>query len=154
MNREIKFRAWDKTEQKMIRPSVEFQQLLRQVTNRHDNSIGGDAIRRHEIDWMQFTGLKDKNGIEIYEGDIVQKGHYRYGLDEHNRIWGPVAYSVDEDGCRYVISPYQVAQPHQWEDGRNSSWGMAHEIGNSLNGSSHLIEVIGNIHENPELLSK
>lgn len=58
--REIKFRVWDKTKQNWVKyTDAELGSTIRGV---NDN--------RYEL--MQFTGLKDKNGKEIYEGDIVQ----------------------------------------------------------------------------------
>ncbi len=84
MNREIKFRAWDKWNNKMIQP--------------HD----GDFIRWHSmsnwrdcLDVMQYTGLKDKNDNEIYEGDIIKI--YDWG-PAANKILGvtSVVWDIDD----------------------------------------------------------
>lgn len=70
----------------------------------------------------QFTGLFDKNGVEIYEGDIIKC----YQADENLVFW------YEEDGS-WCISNYHAS---------------ALPLGNYFHDS----EVIGNMHENPELL--
>ncbi len=64
--REIKFRAWGKIEKKMFYPAFLCEDGITLGKNGWANNI-----LRDEYDLMQFTGLLDKNGKEIYEGDIV-----------------------------------------------------------------------------------
>jgi len=75
-------------------------------------------------DWLQFTGLTDRNGVEIYEGDIIK----HYHIDEFRGVIRCEEYWVE-----FYIESIVGNSERDMED-----W--------------HKFEVIGNIHENPELL--
>ena len=90
------------------------------------------TVSPDEIELMQSTGLKDKNGKEIFEGDIITNGQNVMCMKRHNTL----GFYVEEKGEVEFIADSAVLEDFE-ED--------AKEIADRL-------EIIGNIYENPELL--
>jgi uncharacterized phage protein (TIGR01671 family) len=128
--RELKFRMLAQTTDKIL-GYVDIYDLLR---------IGADVLPDFEeavlegVEFEQYTGLGDKNGDEIYEGDIVEEkintgdydvdGTYRYKV-----VW-------DDDMLCWSLNPNSTSiHKDLWE-------------------CNHSLKVVGNIHENPELLGE
>ena len=121
--REIKFRAWDKTQELMIR-----HELI---------ALGWSVKKLTEdinFDVMQYIGLKDKNGKEICEGDIVRftSTDWMAPPARRTRSWiGKVEF-------------------------RKYSWALVGEVITELVTLDDILrskmEVIGNLYENPELI--
>jgi uncharacterized phage protein (TIGR01671 family) len=90
----------------------------------------------------QFTGLTDKNGREIYEGDIVRaKTVYHSVFNKNDSL-----FSIGSQNGTFVFVNIKGSIERQWSDG-NNEWYSIENI------ETFEIEIIGNIHENPELLT-
>ena len=143
MNRVIKFRAWDKEENKMINNVVPFFNSDGKLECLvFGYSFGGYDFIEVELDkyqhiftvselekryvLMQYTGLKDKNGVYIYEGDVLR--------DSESIVI-----------VKFVDGEFSV--DYRTMGGKWRNYGSLFDYLKDYEG-----EVIGNIHENPELL--
>lgn len=139
MNREIKFRAYDKDYERMTYFDDEdylyqcpFILRLEQVFKKDSNYDDYEDFEYKDVtdklELMQYTGLHDKNGKEIYEGDIIEwttlsGKKYRFSVEYSNKYAQYVSVNTKDVSMEY--------EP----------------LGDYEN-----IEVIGNIYENSELL--
>lgn len=131
--REIKFRAWHKGNES-------FRQKATMLYDR----TPGDCLRwlnegQNIAQVMQYTGLKDKNGKEIYEGDILN--HITYVHSDVGRT-GVVCF--DQVQCIYKLVPIDC---YEINAGNGTFTGFAFDRRIAWES-----EVIGNIYENPELI--
>ena len=129
--REYKFRAWEKNTNSMVLFSL------------GENNIGyiakdGEFYHFDIFDSldciMQYIGLKDKNGKEIYEGDILETTYQAWNRDR------PPTYSIEK---HKLIVRYEESECDGFPF-----------IGYYFNTHPNYWEVIGNIYENPELLNE
>lgn len=127
--REIKFRAWNELANKMY-SHEDLEDVLVNLT-KNDFIEGIFLPLNSDNELMQYTGIKDSNGNEIYEGDIVKIEDY-FGED----LIGNIIY--DEITAGYVF---------------NKGNGISY-FQMTLDLENYVYYVIGNIYENPELLEE
>lgn len=119
--REIKFRAWDEEEKKF------WYFTLEDVLKRNMSYKGSWDKKILKGEKQQYTNLRDKNGKEIYEGDIL-----KVKFDDV-----PINLYV-----KYDMGEYLLVKEGEWEDSLYACMWF------------HKVEVIGNIYENKDLLKQ
>ncbi len=125
--RDIKFRAW--ADKKMVDVlSIDFKLKDICVYRFHCDEKYFVVYDINNVNLMQYTGIKDKNGVEIYEGDIVKLSRFNNWLNE-------VVFDEENASFKLISVDKQFASSYfsNFED------------------KSKLV-VVGNIYENPELL--
>ncbi len=148
--REIKFRAWDKVHSEMFDTfppryldmkipkdtklmTMDMEVLAIGIDSDLyvlDECGNWEALDSREYELMQYTGLKDKNGVEIFERDICSDPNYKYPYEVKY-----VQDLYDDNGSLYA--GWNVGIPEE-----------------GINESIYGPTVIGNIYENPELIAE
>lgn len=118
---EIKFRIYGKENNIMY----DWEEIL-SFDSLKDSLRNGSVEDKYYSRFMQYSGLNDKNGVEIYEGDIIERDVYAFA--ETRTFTGQV-------------KTYECAW---WIDSGTAAVSLWNEM--------HKVKVIGNIHENPELM--
>ncbi|QBA73751.1 hypothetical protein EVE90_05055 [Lacticaseibacillus paracasei] len=130
MKREIKFRLWD---------SKSHEWLIKGEDGLVENMVCCDSWDMFDPDdyvWCQYTGLKDKNGRSIYEGDTLKVT----GVDGGSYV-ASVRWFSDEGYPAFDLGSIP-----------ETSFYGANTLATIFQGGVETCEVIGNIFENPELL--
>ena len=148
MNRSIKFRVWDNKSLRFLSEN-EFALFKngclnlksKTITNPSENTLDQYYFSENRFTIQQFTGLLDKNGRDIYEGDILKEHHYEdWGDEEGFEYVGVVRYRTYSNDAGNQFSGF-VTYPNLRENKGYAGTPIKVDC-----------EVIGNIFENPDLL--
>jgi uncharacterized phage protein (TIGR01671 family) len=138
MDREIKFRAWLRKYEKMVdvkRINFDVKNVECYLVSKNECNLSEFVF--NEVELMQYTGIKDKNGKQIYEGDIVSEEHPESNHEPFDQIPDSIRGVVKFERGKFIV-PAKV------------NYGVEKRNLHAVKG----VAVVGNIYENPELLDK
>ena len=131
--REIKFRAWDKSYNEMVFDITDVGR--KRIIGESACETFREVLDSWEYEVMQYIGLDDANGVEIYEGDIMEGCGW-----ESDQI-----FIVDFDKGEYFLAAPESADYEYY----NGDYPHGDRVISWQRG-----KIIGNVYENPELLTK
>jgi len=137
--RETKYRAWYKKAKSLLQVrGIQFYDDSMRI-NIYGLQYSDDEYEpADKFELMQYTGLQDKNGKEIYEGDIIRFQDIEMEDD-------PVTGYIDFRDGTFIVRQEGGSVYRFWNDGMHD-WHTVEYL------DCETCEVLGNIHENPELL--
>jgi uncharacterized phage protein (TIGR01671 family) len=125
--REIKFRVWSKDRKMFVMDGMSVEDIQEDATHSVHLPM---LIKQEECVWQQYTGLKDRNGQEIYEGDLInfswQAGHKEFYECKNQEVF------YNNESASFVFGKDKICM-------------LDRVVYDTL-------EVVGNVFENPELL--
>ena len=153
MNREIKFRAYDKEDERMTYFDDEdylyhcpfilrLEQVFKKDSNYDDYEDFEYKDVTDKIELMQYTGLHDKNGKEIYEGDIIEFSYDEFTGNFDTKVGKGI---VEFIGGAFYIKPFEI-EGKKVEDIDNGEWFLLYAV------NVDTLKVIGNVYDNKNLL--
>ena len=125
--------SWDDTDQMFYEiRDIDYYDKTVTVWGCHNKDCGtcDDTYKMEDVEVMQYTGCREKNGIKIYEGDVIK--------DKYDEIWL----------VQWYVGAFVITNKIPDSDGQTSTYSHFSNLSNH----HFYFEVIGNMWNNPELL--
>lgn len=143
---ELKFRAYDTEIKTMLFADIYEMQDIQGEWTKWDKPIDSPINTGMPFDIMQFTGLNDKNGVKAYEDDLfhgeILMGHPTLGSSNGGTYWVKCLCKIEFIGCSF--KGVAIKQLNNLD--------MNFDVKGKLKDLNSSIEIIGNFHQNNELL--